>query len=183
MELYIIRHTPINIETGTCYGQSNVEVDEQLNDYVQLYANKLPNDFDAIFSSPLNRCKSLADRLTNQEIELDDRLMEMHFGDWEMKKWSVIPYEESDNWMNHFDIVPTPNGESMLDLFNRILSFYTDLKNKNFNKVLIVTHAGPIRCFWSIILEISLKNSFKIPVGFGEVFVIDTKFETIKQKA
>lgn len=183
MELYIIRHTPVNVENGTCYGQSNVELNDQMEAYVQLYKNKLPTDFDTIISSPLNRCKSLAKQLSNQQIVLDDRLMEMHFGDWEMKNWNEIPYEESERWMNHFEIVSTPNGESMQDLYHRIQSFYNELKNRNLDKVLIVTHAGPIRCFWSIILEISLKNSFKIPVGFGEVLVINTDYDSIIQKA
>jgi len=183
MEIYIIRHTPVEVESGTCYGQSDVDLNDQLDHYQSIYAKELPQDFDAVFTSPLKRCVQLTEKLGFVNYETDHRLMEMNFGDWELKKWNDIPFEESNPWMENFVNVATPNGESMLDLYHRINTFYEDLKNRNFKKVLIVSHAGPIRCFWSIILQIPLINLFKIPVGFGEILCIESKYNTIKRKA
>ena len=53
-------------------------------------------------------------------------------------------------------------------------------------KVLLITHAGVIRCIWSYLLEIPVKNMFKIPVGFEEIFVFnlgeEKTYDSIKQK-
>lgn len=183
MELYIIRHTPVNLEKGICYGQSDVGLNKaDLEKYLSIYKEELAVDFDAVISSPLKRCTQLAEVLGFDDYQMDHRLMEMNFGDWELKKWNEIPLEESENWMNNFDSVSTPNGESMLQLFNRVNSFYQELKLYNHQKVLIVAHAGVIRCFWKIILEISLKNTMKIPVDYGEIFIIDSTFDMIKRK-
>ncbi|MBS7334496.1 MAG: alpha-ribazole phosphatase [Weeksellaceae bacterium] len=182
MELYIIRHTPVDLEKGTCYGQSDVELIKDFIDYSSYYKNELPATFDKIISSPLKRCTQLVTELGFNNYETDKRLMEMNFGDWELKKWDDIPMEESENWMTNFDSVSTPNGESMQQLFDRVNSFYQEIKNSPYQKVLLVTHAGPIRCFWKIILAIDLKNTMKIPVDFGEVLVLDTTFETINRK-
>lgn len=183
MELFIIRHTPVAVDSTICYGQSDVELNDQFDHYFNLYKNNLPSTFDKVFSSPLKRCSTLAKALTQTEITEDNRLMEMNFGDWELKSWNDIPMEESKNWTDNFDIVKTPQGESLNDLFNRIQDFYNELKEQNFKNVLIVTHAGPIRCFWANILEISLKNSFKIPVGFGEILTINTEHTIITRKS
>lgn len=182
MELYIIRHTPVDVKSGTCYGQSDVDVNDQFKEYLETYRQKLPTDFDCVYSSPLNRCKILAENLFSDEIIIDARLMEMNFGDWELKNWKDISIEESQTWTDDFVNNSPPNGESMKKLFDRIKSFFEEIKSNDFNKVLIVTHGGPIRCFWSIILELNIANAFKIPVGFGEILVIDTKLNSIIQK-
>ena len=54
-------------------------------------------------------------------------------------------------------------------LFLRCTSFLDELRTKEYNKVLIVTHGGIIRSTWSYLLEIPLKNTFKIPLNFGEI--------------
>lgn len=183
MELYIIRHSPVELEKGICYGQSDIDVNELFDEYVKLYQQKLPKEFDLTYSSPLKRCKKLAEKLSRGEIKLDARLMEMNFGDWELKSWNAIPFEESNHWMENFDITAPPNGESMTQLFQRIAAFYNELKMAKADKVLIVTHAGSIRCFWALLLDIPLKNCFKIPIDFGEVLVINTTYDSIIQKA
>lgn len=90
MEIYVVRHTKVSIEKGTCYGQSDVPLD---NDYIKdiiKVKNRLPHDFDKVFSSPLKRCCLLAESISTLEIEYHDSLMEMNFGDWENKTWDTI---------------------------------------------------------------------------------------------
>lgn len=183
MELHIIRHTPVNLDKGVCYGQSDVNLNKSdLEKYLSKYKQQLSFDFDLVISSPLQRCTELVDALGYDNYQIDNRLMEMNFGDWELKKWNDIPLDESDYWMKNYDSVSTPRGESMKQLFDRINLFYQELKQKPFHKVLIITHAGPIRCFWKIILDISLKNTMKIPIDYGEIFIIDTTIDIIKRK-
>ena len=183
MEIYIIRHTSVAVPKGTCYGQYDVELADSFFDEVKDYQKKIPQTFDAIYSSPLKRCTALAGQMSNN-ISVDERLLEMNFGDWEMKHWNDIPEEESINWSEHFDVISPPHGETFQEVYDRVFDFYQNLKqNQQYDKVLIVTHAGIIRCFWAIILELKLKNAFKIPINFGEILVLDSKYDLIKQKA
>lgn len=168
MEVYIIRHTKVAVEKGICYGQTDVALADSFQEELAVLKNHLPTDFDQVFSSPLSRCKTLAEPFSS-EIIFDDRLKEMHFGDWEMKAWNDILTDEIQPWYDDFVSIKTPNGENFEDLRKRCTSFFDELRTKNYQKVLIVTHGGIIRSTWSYLLEIPLKNTFKIPLDFGEV--------------
>lgn len=171
MEIHVIRHTPVTVNQGLCYGQLDVPVAETFPEDVKKIAEKLPTDFDAIFCSPLTRCKQLANALPFQNIQFDKRLLEFDYGDWEGQKWDEITKEELSIWMDDFIVQKTKNGESLEDMFLRIQDFLDQLRNKEYKKVLLITHAGVIRNIWSYLLEIPLKNIFKVPVGFHELFV------------
>lgn len=96
--------------------------------------------------------------------------MEINFGKWEGKKWNDINQEELQKWMEDFVNIPAPEGENLSELYLRVSGFMDILRSKDFRKVLLITHAGVIRCLWAYLLEIPLFNIFKIPVAYGEVF-------------
>ena len=169
MEIYVVRHTKVAVNKGICYGQTDVPLADSFQEELANLKNQLPTDFDQVFSSPLSRCKTLAATFSSA-ILFDDRLKEMHFGDWEMKAWNDIPNEEIQPWYDDFVSTETPNGDSFESLYFRCASFFDELRKQNYKKVLIVTHGGIIRSTWAYLLEIPLRNAFKIPVGFGEVF-------------
>ena len=164
MEIYVIRHTPVATGKDTCYGQSNVPLSDTFIQDALQYKNRLPTDFDAIYCSPLLRCKDLAAALHFENIIFENALMEMNFGDWENKKWNDIDQSDLNNWMTDFVNVKTPNGENLTELFERVKSFVDNLRQVPFKKVLLITHAGVIRCLWTYLLEIPLQNIFKVPV-------------------
>lgn len=168
MEIYVVRHTRVAVNKGICYGQTDVDLTDTFEEELAVLKNQLPNDFDQVFSSPLSRCKKLA-KVFSSEIIFDDRLKEMNFGDWELKAWNDIPKDEIQPWYDEFVYTKTPNGENFEMLFLRLKSFLDELRTKDYQKVLIVTHAGIIRAIWTYLLETPLQNAFKIPVGFEEV--------------
>ena len=171
MEVYIIRHTRVATPKGICYGQTDVDLANTFEEEYFELKKQLPNHFDAVFSSPLKRCKQLAEKFSVDMI-LDDRLKEMHFGDWELKAWNDIPLDEIQPWYDDFVTTETPNGDSFERLYFHCASFFNELRTKDYKKVLIVTHSGIIRSTWSYLLEIPLQNTFKIPISFGEVLQI-----------
>jgi len=120
MDVYVIRHTPVAIGKDTCYGQSNVPLADTFLIDVEQFKNQLPTDFDTIYCSSLQRCKDLAVALELNNIKFDNALMEMNFGDWENKKWNDINQDDLNNWMTDFVNVKTPNGENLLELFDRV---------------------------------------------------------------
>lgn len=168
MEVYVIRHTKVAVPNGVCYGQANVKLANSFENEANDYAKKLPFNFDVVYSSPSNRCFKLAQKFSSNVI-LNEALLEMNFGKWEMQKWNDINQAELNIWMQDFVNTQPPNGENLQILYNRVVVFLNQLRDQDFNKLLIVAHAGVIRCIWAHILQMPLKNCFKIPVGFGEV--------------
>lgn len=177
MEVYIIRHTPVATGKEVCYGQSNVPLaDTFLRDLEQL-KSQLPKDFDTVFCSPLKRCTDLVEALGYNTIQYENALMEINFGDWENRTWNDINQNQLNNWMEDFVNVRPPKGERLIDLFDRVRLFLDNLRLQNHHRVLLVTHAGVIRCIWAYLLHIPLQNIFKIPVDYGRFIVVNLSSE------
>jgi alpha-ribazole phosphatase len=173
MQIFVTRHTKVQVGRETCYGQTNVALADSFAEEAATIKEKLPADFDAVYCSTLDRCKVLATALQLENVLHDERLIEFNFGDWENKLWNDLDQEELNTWMQDFVNLPTPNGENVLALYERVSIFLEEMRSKKYEKVLLVTHAGVIRCIWSYLLEMPIKNMFKIPVGFGEIFVFN----------
>lgn len=170
MDLYFIRHTSVNVKEGICYGYSDVEVSQTFESEVKILKKNFSISPQMIFySSPLKRCILLAKRLSITDPIIDTRLIELNFGDWELKDWSLINKTEREKWLNDFVNFRCPNGESYLDLYKRATDFFEELVKKNYKNVGIITHGGFIRSILSYILEIPLKKSFSIQIYYGSV--------------
>lgn len=169
MEVYIIRHTRVDVPSGICYGQTDVDVAVTFESEVQKLKSQLPVHFDVVYSSPLKRCTQLAQKF-GKEVIKDNRLKEMHFGDWELMLWNEIPEFQIAPWYKDYVHTTAYGGENFIAVYERLHAFMEDLrKNTHNQKVLIVCHGGIIRSIWCYILQIPLENAFKIPVGFGEI--------------
>ena len=103
MEIYILRHTKVDVAAGICYGQTDVPLAVSFETELDAVRRKLPrlNGFTS-YSSPLSRCRKLAERLYSNPVRLDQRLMEMHFGVWEQQCWNNIGDEQFKAWMADF---------------------------------------------------------------------------------
>lgn len=158
MEIHLIRHPQVNVPSGICYGQTDVDLSKEGLDAV---ANlQLNETYDLFYSSPLERCKVLADSISDQFI-MDERLQELNFGTWEMKSWEAIPKDEIDPWYEDYIHTKATNGESLMDLVTRVQSFILNELNENkANKILIVTHAGVIRVFLHLLTNVPLDKIF-----------------------
>ena len=139
--------------------------------------DQLNQSFDAIYSSPAQRCTLLAQKFHASPIT-DKRLLEMNFGQWEGMTWDAIPSDLLMPWMEDFVQIAPPEGESLQIMYTRIAQFLDQLKQQNHKQVLIVAHAGVIRCIWAYVTQIPLVNIFKIPVGYGEVLKINLSMDT-----
>ncbi|MDZ4141142.1 MAG: alpha-ribazole phosphatase [Methylotenera sp.] len=179
MKITLVRHTSLNVAPHICYGQSDVAVSANFDaERIQLQ-NKLANyAFDAIYTSPLRRCHQLAQALcadagmgfSNSDILLDARLKELHFGDWEMHPWDVIPRDTFDVWAKDYANLAPPNGETFSQLHARAKSFVEDVSSHSQNKhILVVTHGGLIRALIAEVLQIPLKRLFRITIDHASI--------------
>lgn len=180
MEIYLVRHTITITDKTVCYGHADVPVDtNQFKISYHPISKKIPEDIDIIYSSPLIRCSILAEQLikekyTGGSVKYDDRIKELNFGDWEMKKWDEVNQQELEKWMINFTTEKVPGGESNADLHERVTDFWNELI-KEYKNCCIVTHAGVIRSILSIINASKLKDAFTLyPVKYGDVIRITT---------
>ncbi len=178
MKIFAIRHTQVAVGLGICYGQTDVPVADSFEAEKDKTLAELGKilPVDKIFSSPLTRCKILAEILfPGKEITFDNRLKELHFGDWEMKTWDEIYLtSEGKKWMENYRLLPALNGESYSEMKHRIENFLNNLKKAEYAKVVVVTHAGVIRIMKSLIEKQPLEMLFDTyRPAFGSI----TEFE------
>jgi len=160
MEIYLIRHTTPKVEKGICYGQADLDITETFLEEVEAIKPHLPSEGIKVYSSPLQRCKKLADALFEGfDIDIRDDLMELNCGQWELLPWNDIPKEEIQPWMDDFVNVRVPQGESYVDLHNRVVNRFKDIVEKQESAV-IVAHGGVLRSILSHITSTPLKESF-----------------------
>ncbi|PJE46419.1 MAG: alpha-ribazole phosphatase [Sediminibacterium sp.] len=160
MEIYLIRHTTPKVEKGICYGQADLDITETFLEEVEAIKPHLPSEGIKVYSSPLQRCKKLADALFEGfDIDIHDDLMELNCGQWELLPWNDIPKEEIQPWMDDFVNVRVPQGESYVDLHNRVVNRFKDIVEKQESAV-IVAHGGVLRSILSHITSTPLKESF-----------------------
>jgi alpha-ribazole phosphatase len=178
MEMYLVRHTITVADKTVCYGQTDVPVDTgQFKISYPDICKKLPEKIDTVYSSQLIRCSILAQQLvkekyTSVSVTYDNRLKELNFGDWEMKKWDDINKEALGKWMQKFTTEKVPCGESNADLHERVVSFWNEILSQDKN-CCIITHAGVMRSILSIINKSELQNAFALyPVKYGDVIKI-----------
>lgn len=175
MDLYLIRHTQPDVALGVCYGQTDVDVACSFKDEFSRLQPKLSHLTEvSIFSSPLQRCLKLAQatqtHLKTLDIKIDERLMELNFGDWELKPWAEIPQGIVGEWTEaHIQHKP-PNGESYFDLHMRTKQFFEEVqKIENAQHLLVFTHAGVIRALVSEALNLPLTHAVKLQIDYASV--------------
>jgi alpha-ribazole phosphatase len=180
MEVYLVRHTETVCEKGICYGQSDVGIREPYDVVFESILNQLPQEA-ILYSSPLQRCALLANHIKENtqmdSVIQDSRLMEMNFGDWELKNWNDIPREVLDPWMEDFVSVAVPNGESFIDLDNRVREFLdTETAKMHTKPLIIVAHSGVIRSILCKINNLPLQEAFKSQLEYGVVIKVEIDF-------
>lgn len=173
MNIYLIRHTKVDVKPQTCYGQTDVDVAETFTTEAKQVKEKLKDiEFCKIYSSPLKRCRKLSEFIFEDYIKYDKRLMELDFGSWEMQEWDKITDLEYKTWMDNYIHLPCLNGESFIDLHNRVSNFWQDIRNSSTENIAIVAHAGSIRSLLVTLNNEKLENAFNFNVDYGEVIKI-----------
>lgn len=175
MKLTLIRHTSLQIAPGVCYGQTDVDVSVNFMQEVLITQKKLSTmPIDAVFCSPLQRCVKLAEALNLNNIRQDDRLKELHFGDWEMQAWDDIPRDYFDEWAQNYAHMPPPNGETFNQLQTRGIAFINEILSQHHKQhVLLVTHGGMIRALLAYVLSMELKSLFRFNIDYGSLTQLD----------
>jgi len=167
MKIYLIRHTAVDVPQGMCYGQTDVPLKDTFEAEAKTVKKNLGKvQPDKVFSSPLSRCIRLAKYCGFDNPQLDDRLKELNFGDWETQNWDKIDMSVWDtDWVNP----PAPNGESFMDMYARIESFFDELKTQTYDTVFVFAHGGVISCARVYFEKADIQETFDLMPQYGEI--------------
>ena len=166
MGLVMLRHTKPDVADGMCYGHLDLDVAACFERDALRLSQTLSTP-DQIVSSPLQRCRKLADYLAGAwslSVEVDHRLKEMDFGAWEGQLWDDIARSELDSWSDDFFHGNPHGGETVAQLAARV----QDAKQaylENPRNVLWVTHSGVIK---AALAKGTQPDDYSANVSFGE---------------
>jgi alpha-ribazole phosphatase len=196
MDLYLVRHglTLWNVQKKYL-GHTDIGLlKSEKSQLEELSVELSKRPFDYIFSSDLKRCQETIEYLDPRgSIQLEPRLREMDFGEWEGKTYNELKHDiRYTEWLDNWEELAPSNGETGLQFKARINQFLTALEKEILDKgvqkkdhiekdekpwaedvsspkVLIVTHGGVIRHILSLFIP---KRSFwqwKVTHGSGYI--------------
>lgn len=160
MKLYVLRHgeTDYNVEKRIS-GHVPAKLTE-LGKQQAIEAGKYLEDkgIEYIYCSPFQRAIDTANlaNISHIEMEIDDRLKEVNFGIFEglpidTKEFYVVKHELGHRY---------PEGETYLEVIYRIYSFIDDLKQTDYECVLVVCHGAILRAFNAYFHDMSNEDFF-----------------------
>lgn len=150
------------------------------NGWRQMRAAVAGQSWDLIVSSPLRRCSAFAEALA-RELNVfclqEADLREMSFGEWDGRSASEILKTDSERLRNFWEDPSRhspPGGESLEQLRSRVTAAWRRiLSDTDYGRVLLVTHAGPIRLLRATQLGTQLSNLLSIEVPYGSLTTFD----------
>ncbi len=134
--------------------------------------------YDAIYSSPLQRCQQPARQLASRlrlPLQTDARLRELCFGDWDgqpcQQVWQQDQAKVLAFWSDP-DSHPPPNGETLLSLQQRLTELLQQLLREHQGgdqKLLCISHGGVIRTLCCLLLGWPLSSGQKFDLDYGSL--------------
>ncbi|EOR05279.1 histidine phosphatase family protein [Acinetobacter tandoii] len=139
----------------------------------------LPQQWDVVFSSPLQRCSMFAEHCVKERdipLILDKNLQEMHFGDWEGQSIQQL-YEQFPETLADFWQKPTqttlPNAETMHQFHLRVSTAMSNIQQQmqlnGWQSALMVTHGGVIKLLKCMVLRQPLDDVLKMSAELGQL--------------
>jgi broad specificity phosphatase PhoE len=169
MRLFVVRHgqTAWN-HSGRAQGHTDISLDMTGLDQVRMLHERFENEpIDRILCSDLTRCRQTAEPIvaaTGAPIEYRTDLRERSFGQWEGSEFTQIAgrlIERSLELGVTAQEVRPPNGESFVDVWNRVAPLVASLFESDEDTV-IVTHGGTA----SVLLAQLVKGTLETQKSF-----------------
>lgn len=195
MKIFLIRHgeTDFNRE-ARIQGSIETELNQNGAKQSELLAKKLPKYLDTVdvcFVSPQKRAIQTSEILLNEfskiikvhKIIIEPLIKEINCGKWEGKLVSDIEKEEPYllNLIRTRVDIPYPEGESILDVRERVKKFYKSYLEpvkENSKNILIISHGNFLRTFASYILDLAPEFAIKIVLQNTGFSLIEKKLTT-----
>lgn len=175
MKLYITRHgtTEWNLEKRLQGWADSPLTEDGRNRAIKLGNSLKDIDFDMIYTSPQERALNTAKLIRgnkNTEIKVHNGLKELRYGSWQGMYISDIEKdypEDYHSYINDPEQYMPEDGESMVDLFQRVNLFLEEISTMNYQNILIVSHGITIKAIIAIIKELSWQEFASLEIYTG----------------
>jgi alpha-ribazole phosphatase len=135
---------------------------------------------DAVYSSPLKRCLETAAPVAEDQglsIQIMEGLMEVDMGEWDGRTFEELFREEGElvgKWMRNPSSVAIPGGEDFGAVRDRVMSSVREITSRHpgDQRVLVVTHGGPIRGILCEALGMELDGMFRIQIDLASISAV-----------
>lgn len=149
----LIRHGPTEwTDAKRLQGRTDIPLSEEGRAFVRTWEVPKVMKTWRWLSSPLKRAVETANILSGKRPLIDDRLIEMNWGEWEGCRLSDLRVElgpvMAENEARGVDFRP-PGGESPRDVQARLTAWMIDV-SQNSDPVVAVAHHGIIRAFFAM---------------------------------
>ena len=171
--LIVVRHgrTEANA-AGELLGRRNPSLDSHGRAQAAAIAVALPAGVRVI-SSPLARCRETA-ALLSVEVEIDDRLIELDYGELEGTPVRDVPASTWASWRERSDWHPA-GGESHDELATRVWSLLDELALAAEDEdIVLVSHVSPIKASVAWAMGVSIDISWRCLVHQASILRIAT---------
>ncbi|MBC8364014.1 MAG: histidine phosphatase family protein [Actinobacteria bacterium] len=171
--LYVVRHgrTESNA-SGLLLGRGDPHLDDLGVLQAQAVADAI-GPVDRIVSSPLLRTRQTAAAF-GSDIELDDRWIELDYGEFEGRPVADVPSGTWAAWRNDLDWAP-PGGESHRQLGARVRKACDDLLDEAaIRDIVVLTHVSPVKAAMAWALGVGDEVAWRCFVETASVMTIGT---------
>jgi broad specificity phosphatase PhoE len=166
-KIILVRHAEAegNINRRFC-GWTDCDITKNGHNQAKYLGERFKDiHIDKLYSSSLKRAVQTAmyiSKVKNLEINKTDMLKEIKGGDWEGEKWEDLPKKWPEiykNWEYSPQNLEMPNGETIYEFRDRILSGIDSIIKENPGKtVCIVTHGAVIKLLTTIYMGKKIKE-------------------------
>lgn len=133
-----------------------------------------PMPWQAIISSPLQRCAAFAQALAERlalPLTLEADLRELDFGDWDGCSAAELMTRDAEGlgrfWADPYAFTP-PGGEPLIDFEARVLDAVARLQQAFAGRhLLLVTHGGVMRLLLARAAGLPRQDLLQVEVGHG----------------
>ncbi len=167
MRLFLVRHPQPDVADGTCYGRTDLALAADPAECATALRPLLPNGAP-LYSSPLTRCRQLAEQLHAAPV-FDERLLELDFGAWEMQAWASIDRAALDDWAADPLHFAPPGGEAVAALRSRVVEFLALLPDE----AVLVAHAGVMKICAAELAGVAPDAWFGMRFDYGTATLIE----------
>ena len=171
--LIVVRHGQTEANAaGRLLGRSDISLTDLGRQQAARVAAALQQlDIAQVVSSPLRRARETAEAL-GLEITIDERWIELDYGEFEGRAISGVPAEDWARWRRDLDFAP-PGGESLADLGRRVRAACDDLEPLARERdVVVVSHVSPVKAAMAWALGVSDEVSWRSYVAVASIMRI-----------
>lgn len=153
--------------SGLLLGRADPPLDDLGREQAAALADAL-GPVDLVVSSPLTRTRETASYLST-DVEIDDRFIELDYGEWDQVPARSIPPEQWAEWRADLDFAP-PGGESLRHLGERVRAGCVEwAETARERTVVIVTHVSPMKAAVSWALGVDDMCTWRMFVAPGSL--------------